>query len=695
MDFCASKVSSVLDQHLVQLVEHLSKRDVDRGARNHKLLHRRLHGTFGCGDKSKPLNRVDNPHMRHTHAERVVAPLLHRVKRVAGREHFDTDEGRHRQHRVARVRAALGTNIRDPHPVARNPDPQFGSRNSPPQPAVAIKDCRKDRLREDVHDLAQIALLHLSIDIVAIRPIGRVQVFAQRDQNRACHASSIVLSGRYSNGIRRRKIESIDFAAETELFLPEQKPDTIFDALVIGGGPAGYTFAIRASQFGLKTALIDANERLGGTCLLWGCIPTKAMLFSAELFDHLKHAEKYGIDGVSDPKLNWKNLLARKDDVIMRHTKGLDFLMKKNKITAIKGYARLTGPAKENVHSVEVKSADGKTQIIKAKKVVLALGSDARMLPGYTPDDTIMTNIEILKTPTFPKSLVVIGAGAVGVEFASVFKSFGAEVTIIEALPRLVNVEDEDVSKELLRLYKKRGFDIHLSAKVDKLEKNKDGVLVHFTTADGKGATKQAEKVLVAVGRAPRTFDAGLDKTNIVLDRGFIPVNEWMETTEPGIYAIGDIVAGLPQLAHVGGMSGLVVAARLAGKYSKPVRRNRIPGCTYCDPQIGSVGLTEAQAKAQGHQVKVGKFPFVGNSKATILDAHDGFVKVVADAKYGEILGVHIIGPYATEIIAECVTAIELEATVEEMMFTVHAHPTVAEALLDGFSSVEGLAVNV
>jgi dihydrolipoamide dehydrogenase len=317
------------------------------------------------------------------------------------------------------------------------------------------------------------------------------------------------------------------------------------------------------------------------------------------------------------------------------------------------------------------------------------------MIPGYKADDTIMTNIEILKTAEFPKSLLVVGSGAVGVEFASIFRSFGAEVTIIEMLPRLVNVEDEDISKELLRLYKKRGIDVHLSATVDKLEKNKDGVLVHFTKSDGKAETKQAEKVLVAVGRAPRTYDAGLDKTNIKLDRGFVPVNEWMETSEPGIYAVGDIVAGLPQLAHVGSMAGLVVAARIAGKYAKPVRRDRIPGCTYTEPQIGSVGLTEAQAKAQGYQVKVGKFPFVGNSKATILDAHDGFVKVVSDAKYGEILGVHIIGPYATEIIAECVTAMELEATVESMMFTVHAHPTVAEALLDAFSSVEGLAVNV
>ncbi len=470
--------------------------------------------------------------------------------------------------------------------------------------------------------------------------------------------------------------------------------DTIFDVVVVGGGPAGYTCAIRAAQYGLKAALIDANDRLGGTCLLWGCIPTKAMLFSAELWDHLKHAERYGIE-VTEPKVNWKGVLARKDDVITRHTKGLDFLMKKNKITTFKGFGKLTGPAKDGIHTIEAKLADGKTETIKAKKVVLATGSDARMLPGYKPDTTVLTNYEILKIDELPKSLVVIGSGAVGVEFASIFKSFGAEVTILEVLSRVVPVEDEDISKELLRSFKKRGIDVNLSIKDTKIEKNKDGALVSWTDSNGKPQSKQAEKVLVAVGRSPRTEGIGLEKTNIKPDRGFVMTNEWMETTEPGIYAIGDIVGGLPQLAHVGAMAGLVVAAKMAGKYAKPVNRTRIPGCTYTDPQVASVGLTEAQAKEKGYQVKVGKFPFVGNSKATIVDAHDGFVKVVADAKYGEILGVHIIGPYATEIIAECVTAIELEATVEAMMFTIHAHPTVAEALLDGFSSVEGMPINV
>jgi dihydrolipoamide dehydrogenase len=479
--------------------------------------------------------------------------------------------------------------------------------------------------------------------------------------------------------------------------------------VIVGGGPAGYTCAIRAGQYGLKVALIEKTDKLGGTCLHWGCIPTKAMLFSAEVWDHLKHAASYGIDGVDAPKLNWDSLLKRKNDITIKHTKGLEFLMKKNKVTVFNGHGRLTGPAKDGVFSIGVTAEDigkpkdaqaegytkQKVSEVKAKKVVLATGSDARMLPGYKADETILTNMEILTLPAMPKSLVVIGAGAVGVEFASVFKSFGAEVTIIEALPRIVNVEDEEISKELTRQYKKRGIEMFVGAKVDKIEKTEGGAVVSFTDSAGKAQTKTAEKVLVAVGRAPRTYDCGIDTVNIPLDRGFVMTNEWMETTEPGIYAIGDIVGGLPQLAHVGAMSGLVVAAKLAGKYARPVNRQRIPGCTYCDPQIGSVGLTEAQAKAKGYEVKVGKFPFAGNSKATIVDSHDGFVKIVSDAKYGEILGAHIIGPQATELIAEMVTAIELEATVEEMMFTIHAHPTLAESLLDGFSSVEGLAVNV
>jgi dihydrolipoamide dehydrogenase len=316
------------------------------------------------------------------------------------------------------------------------------------------------------------------------------------------------------------------------------------------------------------------------------------------------------------------------------------------------------------------------------------------MLPGLQADDRILTNIEILALDQPPKSLIVVGAGAVGVEFASIYRTFGAEVTILEFLPRMVPVEDEEISKELTRLFKKRGIDVNTGAKVEKVEKTETGVKVTYTDANGKPQTKEAEKVLVAVGRGPRTADIGLEKTRIVLDRGFVKVDEAQQTAEPGIFAIGDMVAGLPQLAHVGGMSGMVAVAKIAGKNFRPVRKDRIPSCTYCEPQIGSVGLTEAQARQKGYQVKVGKFPFAGNSKATILGSHDGFVKIVSDAKYGEILGVHIVGPQATELIAEAVAVLELEGTVEELMFTIHAHPTIAEAMLDAYGAVEGMAIN-
>jgi dihydrolipoamide dehydrogenase len=472
--------------------------------------------------------------------------------------------------------------------------------------------------------------------------------------------------------------------------------ETIYDMVIIGGGPGGYTTAIRAGQYGLKVALIEREKKLGGTCLHWGCIPTKSILFDAEIYDHLKHAAEHGIEGVGEVTINWKTILDRKNGIITKHVKGLDFLMRKNKVTVIEGYGRLTGPAKNGIHSISVEAAGGEKKTIQTKNVVVATGSDARMLPGIEADaDRILTNMEILVMPQIPKSMVVIGAGAVGVEFGSIFKSFGSEITVVEYLPRLVPNEDEDVSKELARVFRKRGIDTHTGAKVEKVEKTDTGVKVTFTPADGKQVVKEAEKVLVAVGRAPRTAGIGLESTKVQLERGFVRTDEWMQTAEPGIFAIGDIVAGLPQLAHVAGMCGMVVAARVAGKPARPVRRDRIPACTYCEPQIGSVGLTEAQAKAAGHEVKVGKFPFSANSKASIVGSHEGFVKVVADAKHGEVLGVHIIGPQATELVAEAVVAMQLEATIEELMFTIHAHPTLAEAMLDGFGSVENMAINV
>ena len=475
--------------------------------------------------------------------------------------------------------------------------------------------------------------------------------------------------------------------------MPETNAAAIYDVAVIGGGPAGYTAAIRGAEYGLKVALVDASPKLGGTCLHVGCIPTKALLFNAELWDYLKEADEFGIKGVEARQLDWTAVLARKNAIIAKHVKGLEFLMKKHKIEIISGFGRLTGSAQKGIHTIEIDS-NGSKSAVKAKNVLLATGSEAKLLPRLKADDTILTNIEILNLSAPPKSLIVIGAGAVGVEFASIFRSFGTEVTILEFLPRLVPLEDEEISKELARVFRKRGIETQTDAKVEGVEKTKTGVRVTYTDANGKEQVKEAEKLLMAVGRAPQTNGIGLEKTRVGLDRGFVKVGESQETAEPGIYAIGDIVAGLPQLAHVGAMSGMVAMAKIASRKYRPVHRDRIPCCTYTEPQIGSAGLTEAQAKEKGLEIKVGKFPFAGNSKATIVASHDGFVKVIADAKYGEILGVHIIGPQATELIAEAVAVMELEGTVDELMFTIHAHPTLSEAMLDGYAAVEGMAIN-
>jgi dihydrolipoamide dehydrogenase len=345
------------------------------------------------------------------------------------------------------------------------------------------------------------------------------------------------------------------------------------------------------------------------------------------------------------------------------------------------------------VHTIEVRG-EGKAAQLRTKNIILATGSEARMIPGLEPGDRVLTNIEILELGTVPKSLVVVGAGAVGVEFASIFRSFDCEVTILEMLPRMVPLEDEEVSKELARAYRKRSINFHAGAKVEKVEKTKAGISVTFSV-DGKQQKIEAEKILMAIGRKPNTEGVGLEKTRIESERGFIKTNEWMQTAEPGIYAIGDIVLGTPQLAHVGGMEGIVAVSKIAGKEDRPIDPLRIPNVTFCHPEIGSVGLSEAKAREQGYEVKVGKFPFTANSRASIVGEHEGFIKIVSDAKYGEILGVHIIGPQATELIAEAVTAMELEATVEDLMWTIHAHPTLAEAMLDASNSVYGLAINV
>lgn len=468
-------------------------------------------------------------------------------------------------------------------------------------------------------------------------------------------------------------------------------PETIYDVAIIGSGPAGYTAAIRAGQLGLKAALIEKDPYLGGTCLHVGCIPTKALLFNAEVFDHVKDGAELGMENTAGVTLNWGAIQKRKQGIVDKHAKGLQFLMKKNKVDVIKGYGKLTGPAKDGIHTVALEGSDQKA--IKAKNLILSTGSVARMLPGLQPDMQVLTNIEVLSLDQIPKSLIVIGSGAVGVEFASIYKSFGADVTILEMLPRYVPIEDEDVSKELMRVYRKRGINGYVNAKVEKVEKTKTGVAVTFTV-DGKQQKLEAEKVLVAVGRAPRTDNVGIEKTKIEVERGFVKVDKFMRTAEPGIYAVGDIVMGYPQLAHSGAMEGIVAVTHIAGKPANPINLLRIPNATYCHPEIGSVGLTEAKARELGYDVKVGRFPFTANSRASIVGQHEGFIKIVTDAKYGEILGVHIIGPNATELIAESVVALEMECTAEELANIIHAHPTLSEAMLDAANAVFGMAIN-
>jgi dihydrolipoamide dehydrogenase len=364
--------------------------------------------------------------------------------------------------------------------------------------------------------------------------------------------------------------------------------------------------------------------------------------------------------------------------------------MKKNKVEWMKGYGTIKGPGK-----VEVKAADGSVKTLETKTIMIATGSEARMLPGLQPDaKQILTNIEILNLQAVPKSLGIIGAGAVGVEFASIFRRFGSEVTILEMLPRIVPVEDEDVSKELAKVFKRQGIRVETGVKAENITKTPTGVKLQITFADGKKEDLEFESLLIAVGRKPNTDNIGLEGTKVELDRGFIKVDQFQQTGEPGIYAIGDVVAGTPQLAHVATMEGMVALDHMTGRHAIPINRNRIPGATYTEPGIGSVGLTEAQAKAQGYKVKVGRFPFLANSKATILGSHDGFVKVVADEKYGEILGVHIIGPQAFELISEGVLAMEAEASVDTLIHTIHAHPTLYEAMGEAFNAVYGQAIN-
>lgn len=463
---------------------------------------------------------------------------------------------------------------------------------------------------------------------------------------------------------------------------------TKYDVAIIGSGPGGYVAAIRAGQLGLKTIVVEKEPFLGGTCLHVGCIPTKVLLHHADVYDHFKDAAELGFE-VRDLKINLPNILARKDKIVKKHAKGIEFLFRKSKVERVQGWGRYEGPGRVSVEK------DGEKSIIEASNVLLVSGSEARSLPGVEPDHkTILTNRSILELPEIPKTLIVIGGGAVGVEFASIFNSFGTQVTILEALPRVVPVEDEEISAELSRAFRKKEIQIFTNAMVESVKQDAASVCVTFKDKNGNDQTLQAEKLLLAVGRKPMTENCGLDKSKARVERGAVHVDPFMETDEKGLYAIGDIVFGLPLLAHAAMMEGVVAVTHIAGKPVPEIRKERIPNATYCEPQIGSIGLTEAQAREAGYKVKSGKFPFMGNSKAAILNAHGGFIKVVSEEQSGKVLGVHIIGPLATEILAEAATVLHLEGTIDGMMNMMHAHPTVWEGMSDAFAFVHGLQIN-
>ena len=462
-----------------------------------------------------------------------------------------------------------------------------------------------------------------------------------------------------------------------------------YDLVIIGSGPGGYNTAIRAAQWGLKTLVIEKDGYLGGTCLHVGCIPTKVLLHTAEIYDTLKVSKEFGIN-VKEFALDWAAALARKEMVVNKHAKGIEFLFRKNKVDKMQGWGKWAGPGKVTVET------DGKITEVEATHIMFGTGSAARSLPGIEIDGkTVLSNIEILKLPEVPKTLVIVGAGAVGVEFASIFNSFGTKVTILEMLPRVTPVEDDEISAELEKSLKRKGIQIFTEAKVDSVKKDAQGATVSFKDKAGAMQTISAEKVLMAVGRVPKTENLGLEKSQAKVERGFVHAGPYMETAEPRLYVIGDIVAGMPQLAHAASMEGITCVAKITGKQQMPpIEKTRIPNATYCEPQVASIGLTERAAREAGYTVKTGKFPFLGNSKATILGHHEGFIKVVTDDATAEILGVHIIGPYATEIIAESAAALTLEATVDDLMSTVHAHPTVWEAMSDAVAAVRGLSIN-
>ncbi len=461
----------------------------------------------------------------------------------------------------------------------------------------------------------------------------------------------------------------------------------VFDLIVIGSGPGGYVAAIRAAQLGLSSAVVEKDPKFGGTCLHRGCIPTKALLHSASTLEKIRKAGDVGID-VPAPALNLQKVHAYKNQVVSKNAGGIEFLFRKNKITGIHGFGRLTGPNEVTVDQ------DGNNTVYTARHILIATGSVPRDIPIAPVDGTkiISSDHALELTDRVPKSMVVLGAGAVGTEFASIYSSFGSEVTLVEMLPRLLPIEDEEVSAELLRAFRKRRIKVMTETALKEATVTDSGVSLRLEKASGE-ATIEAELLLVAVGRAPVSAGIGLEEQGVQTERGYVKVNGFMQTSLPHVYAIGDVV-NTPWLAHVASSEGIQAAEHMAGKAQREMTYDRVPSCTYCEPEVASVGLTEAAAREKGYDVTVGKFPFSALGKAAILRQTEGFVKIVREAQYDEVLGVHIIGAHATDLIAEACVALQIESTTEELFRTMHAHPTLSEAVMEAAHAAYGHSIH-
>jgi dihydrolipoyl dehydrogenase len=468
-----------------------------------------------------------------------------------------------------------------------------------------------------------------------------------------------------------------------------------YDVIVVGAGTGGYVAAIRAAQLGLTVAVVEKQSALGGTCLLLGCIPTKALLEHAHALKVVEHAKEWGISiGEAAVAINMSQVQDRKNRIVSGITRGVEYLFKKNKIDWIKGTARLTGNG-----GVEV--FEGNTQTLRARReIIVATGSAPRSVPGVEIDHTrIITSDEAVHLKEVPKSFVIMGSGAVGVEFASIFRRFGSSVTILELLPRLVPVEDEAVSAELEKSFRKQGIVCHTGAKVTGAKADGDSVDIEVQLAAGTTERLRADYLLVATGRGPVTSGLNAEGVGLVLEKGYIRVDEEYRTSVPGISAVGDVITlgtpGHPQLAHVSSAEGIIAAERIAGRETRPINYDQVPCCTYCDPEIGSVGLTEREARERGFDVRVGTFPFGVLGRAKISGETEGFVKIVANKAHDEILGIHMIGSRSTELVAEATVALRLESTVEELIRTIHAHPTMAEAIGEAAHATHGAAIHI